>query len=294
MSQLERVAVLGTGIMGGAIARNLAAAGFDTRAWNRTRDRAEPLARDGVGVCDTAAEAVAGAHAVITMLASAEAVRAVMAGDRGALAAMDDRSIWLQMSTIGIAADAEMAALADEAGVTYVDAPVLGTKQPAERGELVVLAAGPAAAVEACGPVFEAIGSKTVTFDRPGQATRLKLVLNNWVLSVTVATAETIALAERLGVDPGLFLESIAGGSLDSGYAQMKGRMMIERAFEPSFPLALAHKDARLVLEAAGADGGAPAMPRAVEERLARAEELGHGDEDMAAVYWSAAPGRGG
>jgi 3-hydroxyisobutyrate dehydrogenase len=286
--EVKTVAVLGTGIMGAPIARNLAAAGFETRAWNRTREKAEPLAGDGVAIADTPTDATGGADAAITMLASAEAVREVMGGDGGALTAMADGSIWLQMSTIGVAATDEMAGLAGEAGVTFVDAPVLGTKQPAEQGKLVVLAAGPAEAIGACERVFDSIGSKTIAFEEPGQATRLKLVLNNWVLSVTVGTAETIALAERLGVDPRMFLEAIEGGAVDSAYAQLKGKMMIERSFDPSFPLGLAAKDARLVLEAVGDGDGEPALPRAIERRLSEAEELGHGDEDMAAVYWAA------
>src|SRR3954453_4154336 len=219
--------------MGGAMARNIAAAGLETRAWNRTREKAEPLAEDGIAVADTPSEAVAGADTVITMLASGDAVRDVATGDGGALASMDDGAVWLQMSTIGIAATDEMAGLAREAGITFVDAPVLGTKQPAEQAKLIVLAAGPADAVHGCMPIFEAIGSRTFRFEEPGQATRLKIVLNNWVLSVTVATAETIALAERLGVDPSLFLDAIEGGNLGSAYAQTKGRMMIERSLDP-------------------------------------------------------------
>jgi 3-hydroxyisobutyrate dehydrogenase len=289
VAEVKSVAVLGTGIMGGPIARNLAAAGIDTTAWNRTREKAEPLARDGVRVADTPSEAVGGANAVITMLASADAVRDVMGGDRGALGAMEEGASWIQMSTIGIAGTEEMEELAGDAGVAFVDAPVLGTKQPAEQGQLIALAAGPPDALERCAPVFDAIAAKTMTFDEPGQATRLKLVLNTWVLAVTVGTAETIALAERLGVDPRRFLEAIEGGNLDSAYAQMKGGMMIEGSFEePSFPLRLALKDARLVLDAAGDHGERPALPDAIEKRLSKADEQGHGDEDMAAVYWAA------
>jgi 3-hydroxyisobutyrate dehydrogenase len=271
--------------MGGPMARNMAAAGIETRAWNRTREKAEPLADDGIAVAATPAEAVAGSDAVITMLANGDAVREVMAGDAGALARMGEGAIWLQMSTIGIAATDEMAGLAQGAGTAFVDAPVLGTRQPAEQGKLVVLAAGPAEAIERCEPVFDAVGSRTITFDAPGQATRMKLVLNNWVLSVTVATAETIGLAERLEVDPRRFLEAIEGGNLDSDYAQLKGNMMLERSFDPSFPLGLAAKDARLVLEAANGDD--LALPVAIERRLADAAKLGHEDEDMAAVYWA-------
>jgi 3-hydroxyisobutyrate dehydrogenase len=270
--------------MGGAMARNIADAGLETRAWNRTREKAEPLTEAGIEVAETPSEAVAGAGAVITMLASGEAVRDVVTGEDGVLASMDEGAVWLQMSTIGVAATGEMAGFAREAGITFVDAPVLGTKQPAEQAKLVVLAAGPPDAVERCAPVFDAIGSRTITFDESGQATRLKLVLNNWVLSLTVATAETIGLAERLGVNPTMFLEAIEGGNLDSAYAQMKGKMMIEDSFEVSFPLGLAAKDARLVLEAVNGDGE-PELPRAVERRLSQAQELGHEDEDMAAVY---------
>jgi 3-hydroxyisobutyrate dehydrogenase len=286
--EAKSVAVLGTGIMGGPIARNLAAAGLEVRAWNRTRERAQALESDGVGIADTPADAVSGVDAVITMLATEDVVREVMTNDGGALAAMANGPIWLQMSTIASAATEELAELARDAGVAFVDAPVLGTRQPAEEGKLVVLAAGPEDALRACAPVFDAIGTRTITLDEPGQATRLKIVLNNWVLSVTVATAETIALAERLGVEPRMFLEVIEGGPLDSAYAQMKGTMMIERSFDPSFPLRLAAKDARLVLEAASGDGGEPVLPRSVERRLAHANELGQGDEDMAAVYWAA------
>jgi 3-hydroxyisobutyrate dehydrogenase len=285
VSDVKRVAVLGTGIMGAPMARNIAAAGLDTHVWNRSSDRAVPLAGEGIEVADSAGDAAAGADAVITMLADGGAVRDVMSGAGGVLAKRAEDAVWLQMSTIGIAATDEMAALARDAGIPFVDAPVLGTKQPAEQGKLVVLAAGPPPAVERCGPVFGAVGARTITFDEPGQGTRLKLVLNNWVLSVTVATAETIGLAERLGVDPRRFLEAIEGGTLDSAYARMKGDMMLERSFDPSFPLGLAAKDARLVLEAADGDG--LTLPAAIERRLSRAAELGHEDEDMAAVYWA-------
>jgi 3-hydroxyisobutyrate dehydrogenase len=286
------VSVLGTGIMGGAIARNVAKAGLQTRAWNRTREKAEPLERDGIEIAESPADAVAGADAVITMLTNGDAVRDVMSGEGGVLAAMGAGAIWIQMSTIGLAATDEMTRLAADVGVTFVDAPVSGTKEPAEAGKLVVLAAGPDDALDACTPVFEAIGSRTIRLQEPGEATRLKLVLNNWVLSVAVSTAETIALAERLGIDPQRFLDAIEGGGLDSGYARMKAQMMIARSFEPSFPLALAAKDARLILDAVNGGADAPALPRAIERRLSDADELGHGGEDLAAVYYATAPER--
>ena len=135
---LMRVAVLGTGIMGAPMARNLATAGHEVRAWNRSRERAEPLAADGVVVADSPAEAVRDAEIVVTMLSDGAAVEAVT-GELG----FPGGAVWAQMSTVGIAATERLVARAAEAGVPIVDAPVLGTKAPAEQGQLTVIAAGP-------------------------------------------------------------------------------------------------------------------------------------------------------
>lgn len=289
MAEVKNVAVLGTGIMGAAMARNLARAGFQTRAWNRTREKAEPLADDGVEVADSTAGAVEGADAVITMLADAPAVRGASVGDGGSLAAFPADAVWLQMSTIGVAGTEELANAAAEREVAFVDAPVLGTRQPAEAGELTVLASGPDGALDRCEPVFDAVGARTFRLGEAGMGTRMKLVLNNWVLAITVGLAETIALAERLGVDPARFLEVIDGGPMGIPYAELKGRMMIQREFPPAFPLHLAGKDARLILEAGESDGAKMPTTRTIERQLAAAIEGGHGDEDIAAVYLASA-----
>ncbi len=285
---IRSVALLGTGIMGVPIGRNLLEAGFDVRAWNRSRDKAEPLAAAGATLGDGPADAVAGADAIVTMLSDADAVVAVT---DGAFGAADDDAIWLQMSTVGVAGTERLTARAAEAGLAYVDCPVLGTRKPAEDGELVVLASGPPAALATAAPVFEAIGARTIELgDGPGAATRLKLVLNTWVLSLTAGLAETIAVADALGVDGARFLNVIEGGPLDAGYAQMKGATMLERDYEPSFPLRLAHKDARLVIEAVDDQDLDPILADAVRRRFAEAEEIGHGDADMAAAYEAASP----
>ncbi len=295
MAEARTVTILGTGIMGSAIARNLAKAGLRTRAWNRSRDKAEPLAGDGIEIADSVAEAVRDADAVITMLADADAVRAVALGDGGALSAFAADAIWLQMSTIGVAGTEELASAAGERDVTFVDAPVLGTKQPAEAGELTVLASGPNDALDRCEPVFDAVGARTLRLGEAGQGTRMKVVLNGWLLAITAGLAETIALAERLGIDPNRFLEVIKDGPIGVPYAELKGRMMIEGDFEPAFPLYLAAKDAGIVLEAGESDGARMPLARAIKERYAEANQAGHGDEDMAAVYRVASrePSRG-
>jgi 3-hydroxyisobutyrate dehydrogenase len=285
-----RVTVLGTGIMGFPIARNIAAAGIEVSAWNRTIDRAEPLREHGVEVAGKVAEAVDGADLVITILSDADAVESVMRDGSG-LEAFGEKTVWAQMSTVGLKATERFAALAGDAGVRFVDAPVLGTKQPAEQGKLTVLASGPDQAREACDPAFDAVGARTIWMPHPGDGHRLKLIANSWVLALTEAVAQAMALADGLGVEKHHFLELIEGGPLDSAYAQIKGGMMIEGEFPTSFALELAAKDAGLVLEAAEAAGTALPLLEVVRDQMLRAVELGHGDEDMAATFFAASRG---
>jgi 3-hydroxyisobutyrate dehydrogenase len=275
------VAVLGTGIMGAPMARNLLAAGFGVRAWNRTAEKAEALAGDGAEVAGTPLEAATGADAVVTMLADGAAVEAAMNGPNGALAALDGAP-WIQMSTIGVAATERLKATAAEREAPFVDAPVLGTKQPAEEAQLVVLASGPEDEHERCTPIFDAVGRNTLWLGHAGAGSRLKMVVNLWILSSVETLGEIVGLARALDVDPESFLGAIDGGPLSMPYAEVKGRAMIDGEFPPSFELALARKDAELVLEAA-ADLELP-VAQAVAVQFRRAEEMGYGEEDMAAV----------
>jgi len=283
VSELRTVAVLGTGTIGKPVAQNLVRAGFPVRAWNRTPEKAEPLETDGVRVVETPAEAVAGADVLITVLTDGAAAEDVMS-DQGAADAASDGAVWIQLGTVGIAAAEKLAALADERGLVFVDSPVLGTKEPAEKGELIVFASGPEQAKVVCEPIFDVIGKTTHWVGEAGIGTRMKLVVNSWLLALVEGAAETIALARPLGLDPNGLLEVMAGGPLDTPYLHLKGKMMIEHRFDPSFTLQLAEKDARLVLEAAErADLELP-LVEAVHRTLERGIELGHGEEDLAAA----------
>ena len=170
---MATVAVLGTGTIGEPIARNLARAGFDVRAWNRTREKAEPLAEHGAMVCDDAAEAARGAEIVLTVLADAEATAETVEE-----IVFADGAVWVQMATVGLDGAERLAELAEEKGVAFVDAPVLGTRQPAEEGELVVLASGPDEALDRCAPVFDAIGQSTRRVGPAPNGSKLKMVTN--------------------------------------------------------------------------------------------------------------------
>src|SRR5829696_8255083 len=275
-----RVAVLGTGIMGAPMARNLRKAGHEVRVWNRSADKAQALAEDGTEPAAEIASAVRGADVVVTMLSDGAAVESVV---EEALAAAEGAAL-VQTSTIGPDATARVGERAAAAGVPFVDAPVLGTKAPAEDGKLVVLASGPEEVRERVAPVFDAIGAKTVWLGEAGAGSRLKLVVNTWLLALTEGLAEAIALAEALEVDPQTFLDAIDGGPMGPPYASMKGKLMIERDFPPSFPLELALKDARLALEAAEQQGLRVGLLGAVVEQMEHAVQAGHGREDMAAT----------
>jgi 3-hydroxyisobutyrate dehydrogenase len=290
MNASEKVAVLGAGgTMGQPMARRIAQAGIEVHAWNRSPEKAEPLADQGVEIFDSPAAAASGATSVLTIVSDADAVLDAMESPDGAAAGAGEGVTWLQMSTIGIEGTERCAALAERDGLVLVDAPVIGTKKPAEEGKLTVLASGPDDALERCEPIFDAIGQKTLRLGEAGTGTRLKLVINSWLLSLVEGLAETIALAEGIGIEPDQFLEAIAEGPVDNAYAQMKGRMMVEREFEPAFKLGLASKDAGLVAEAIERHGLDLPLLETIRERLADAAAE-HGEADMAATYLASAP----
>lgn len=278
----RKVALLGTGAMGAGMAANIAGAGLATRVWNRTRDRAEPLGAAGATVCDTVLEAVDGADLVVTMLWDAASVEMALREGAEAIAA---GTVLLQTTTVGVDGSARLQEVAAELGLTYVDAPVLGTKGPAESGSLVVLASGPAGAREVVEPVLEAIGSRTLWLGEAGAGSRLKLAANAFVITLTGAIAQSLAVAESLGLDPSAFLEAVSGGPLDSAYVRVKGGAMVTGDFTPAFGITGGEKDADLILEAAAAQGLELPILAAVREQLGTVVAAGHDDEDLAAIF---------
>jgi len=274
-----RVALLGTGIMGHGMARNIAEAGLPLVVWNRSPDKAGDL---GVDVAATAADAVRDADVVVTILSDADVVESVVRD-----AAPARGTVWLQQATVGVAGCERLSAVADELGLVYVDAPVLGTRGPAEAGQLTVLASGPDETREMVGPVLDAIGAKTLWLGPAGAGSRLKLVVNSWVLTVVEGVAESLVLARALGLDPQQFLDVVEGGGLDAPYVQLKGAAMLAGELDAQFPLWGAAKDARLIEEAAADVDVDLAIISAARRHFERAVADGHGDLDMAATYLS-------
>lgn len=288
MGDRQTIAVLGAGgTMGFPIARNLARAGFDIRAWNRSREKALPLGDDGAQICGSPGEAVQRSDVILTILADADAVIDSM--DEALSDRSPDGPIWLQMSTIGERGTERCQKLAAEHQLTFVDAPVLGTKKPAHEGQLVVMASGPSEVRDQLQPIFDAIGQRTMWVGDAGAGSRLKIATNSWILTVVEGTAETLALAEGIGVDPKLVLEALSGGPLDLPYLQMKGKAIIDRDFEPSFRLVLAAKDASLVEESARRHSLELPLVQTIRQRLEEGASE-HPDEDMIVTYLTSAP----
>ncbi len=282
-SEGPRVALLGTGIMGSAMARRLIAAHVRTTVWDRSPSVTVPLREAGAMVAASPETAVSDADVVITMLPTADVVNDVMFGG-DVTGAFSHGAVWAQMGTIG--PDATRA-LAERLGnlrpdVVFVDAPVSGSKGPAETGQLLVLASGPTEAQAVLEPALSAIGRKTVWLGEAGQGSRMKLVVNAYMSALIEGVAEALELADRLGVDSGKLAETIEGGPLDSPIADAKLHKMERGDVAPEFPLEWALKDVDLALAAAG-DARLP-MLTALSEQWRAAVDAGHGREDVSAA----------
>ena len=277
------VAVLGAGIMGSAMTRNLVAAGVDTLVWDRSPQATGPLADAGARVAASAPDAVRDAGIVITMLPTAEVVESVIF-DGGTADAFADGCVWAQMGTIGVEATlriGERLAL-KRPDVMLVDAPVSGSKGPAEQGQLLILASGPAATADALRPVFDVLGRKTVWLGQAGQGSQVKLVVNAYMSILIEGVAETMDLADRLGIGHQQLAEVIEGGPLDAPIADAKLHKMDRQDYAAEFPLEWALKDVDLAISAA--DGDTPPLLGALSRQWHAAVAAGYGRQDISAA----------
>ncbi|WP_422741776.1 NAD(P)-dependent oxidoreductase [Micromonospora sp. WMMD754] len=280
---MTRVAVLGLGGMGTPMAANLVGAGLDTVVWNRHPEPARALADRGAEVAADPADAARRADVAVTMVTDAAAVRAV-AVDQGMLAALPAGAVWAQMSTIGVAETARLAELvaAERPDVTLVDAPVAGSRGPAEQGRLVVLASGPDQARERVAPVFDAVGQRTLWLGPTGAGSRLKLVNNLLLAFVNEGVAAAVALGDTLGLDRDTVREALGGSPLVSPWAAEKLGRIVRDEHGAQYALALALKDVELALREAP-PGSFPAG-EALAAEWRHAVDQGLGDDDLTVV----------
>jgi 3-hydroxyisobutyrate dehydrogenase len=279
----DPVAILGIGTMGHGMATSALRAGIPTIVWNREPEATRDLAELGADVAPTARDAAGRAAIVVTMVTDADAVISI-ARDQGVLAALAPGAIWSQMSTIGLAGTEAVVALVERErpDITLVDAPVSGSKEPAERGELTIFASGPDESRPRVTRLFDALGRHTIWVGPVGTGTRMKLVNNTWLAFGTEALAASVALAHQLGLETDSVVGALGDGPLVSSWQAAKLQRITKGDFSPQFALHLALKDVRLAIEAAGEDRF-PALSCLADE-WQRAVELGFADEDLTVV----------
>jgi 3-hydroxyisobutyrate dehydrogenase len=285
-----RVAVLGAGTMGAAMARRLLGSGMDVEVWSRHSGATAPLVEAGATAHFEAADAAREAGVVITMLPTAQATAEVMFG-MGALEAMAPGAIWVQMGTIGVEPTEQLAwrTHSRRSDVVFVDAPVSGSRAPAETGQLLILASGPQDAATSLEAVFAALGRASLWLGPAGAGSRMKLVLNTWLAFQTEGAAEAAAVAERLGVPTAALFAALADNPLASPYALAKLARMADQDYHADFALDWALKDLELVASAASPEV-AP-LAAAIAARWRALVRNGASGLDVAAARQGLGPG---
>ena len=277
------LAVLGLGTMGRAMAQTAHRAGLPLVVWNRTSPATEEFSELGVQVAQSVRDAVAGADVVITMVTNAEAVQSI-AVQEGLVENLRPGAVWAQMSTIGVEGTEEAQRLLNDKrpDALFVDAPVSGSKVPAQNGTLLIFASGPDEAQSLVQPVFDAIGQRTLWLGPAGNGSRMKLV-NNVLLAFTAeGVANSLALAHHLGLETSTVVGAFDGGPLISPWETGKLRRIADGNYSAEFALSLALKDVHLALTDAGPDRFK--VLAALASEWDQIVDNGFGDQDITVV----------
>jgi 3-hydroxyisobutyrate dehydrogenase-like beta-hydroxyacid dehydrogenase len=283
---MATVAVIGLGGMGSRIASRLLDAGHELVVWNRTPEKAQPLADRGAKVGETPADAARQAEAVITMVADPDALRAVTEGPEGVASAAGDGTTVIQMSTVSPAATSRLAEVLEPTGAGFLDSPVLGSLTEVESGTLKVFAGGPDERVERWSELLSVLGT-VIRVGPVGAGTAAKLVANSTLLGVLGVLGEALALAKSQGLPNEVAFEVLAQTPI-AAQAERRRPAVESGDFPERFSLRLALKDANVILEAVGSELKVIA---AVHEYLAQADQAGWGDRDYSALLaWLLSP----
>lgn len=282
MTQRPSVAVLGLGAMGHAFAANLVKNGFTTSGWNRTKSRGKDLISAGLKLADSPEEAVSQADVVIAMLANGETTETVLAEAQSAL---KQGAIVVQMGTIGVEATEKLIASFQQhrPDVVFLDAPVSGTKTPAENAQIVILASGDRERAADAETVFAAIAKGTKWLGEAGKASRMKLVVNAWLISMVQGLSESTQMAKEFGFSPDDLWSVLEGGPLAVPYVKGKLEMIKEGTYDPQMHLTWALKDVNLALEAAK-NSELPGLSL-ISDVWREAVDAGYGEKDLSVVY---------
>ena len=279
-----RIGFMGLGIMGRAMAENILKNGHPLTVWNRTREKTALLADLGAAVAATPRELAQASDVVMVMLTGPGAFAEVLRGEDGCAGVLRPGQTVVNMSTVSPADTREFSSLLAPSGAQYVDAPVMGSKKPAEEGNLVILAGGDAAVIDGLEPVFSALGKKVVRCGPVGSGSMLKMAVNLLLGVMLEGLCESVNFARKGGLDPAMVLEVIGAGPLGCGLFGLKAPMLASGVYQPQFPLKHMAKDLKCVLDTAY-DTGAPVPGASTALGLYQAaRDMGLEDMDFAAV----------
>ncbi len=289
-----KVGFVGLGVMGRAMARNLLKAGHEVTVYNRTRARAEDLARDGAKVASSPAETASG-EVVISMLADDHALEEVLLGRGDLLAKLGPKQIHVSMSTISVELSRNLMEAHGRHGTAYVSAPVFGRPEVAEAAKLFIVAAGPKPAVAKCEPLFSAMAQKTfVLGEDASTANVFKLGGNFLIMSTLESLGEAFAFVRKYGMDPQQCLDILTNSFFTAPFAKNYGTIIAQQKYEPAgFSLRLAAKDVRLILAAADAANVPMPVAGVLHDRFLAGVSRGLGDKDWSAIAVLAAESAG-
>jgi 3-hydroxyisobutyrate dehydrogenase len=282
---MQHIAVLGLGIMGGGIARNLLKAGYPLAVYNRTKQKAQPLIDAGATWADSPRAAAEGADIVISVVGDDAASRGIWLGEQGALGAMKQNAVALECTTLSVGWVREMASQAQAKGVRFVDAPMAGSKAAAAAGQLTLFVGARAELFEELRPVLAAFATNVIHFGPTGSGAMYKLINNMIAATHATALAEGIAMAEKAGLDMNTVLQTITTGAVGSPIVKMKAQQMVSRDHtDTNFALRWMHKDLTYALRAADELGVAVPDAALAHELLRMAMQRGWADQDFAVV----------
>jgi 3-hydroxyisobutyrate dehydrogenase len=273
-----KVALIGTGLMGLPMARNLLKAGFAVTVFNRTRTRAEPLTGEGAIIAASPRDASELADVIITMVSDTPDVREVILGEQGVAKSARPGSTVIDMSTISPRATREIAAALADNGVEMLDAPVSGGEKGAIEATLSIMVGGKREVFEKCRPIFEAMGKKLVYCGGHGQGQMTKLCNQIAIATNLMAAAEAVTFAKKAGLDPLTMIEAVGAGAAGSWVINVLGPKMVNHDFAPGFMVKLQQKDLRLVMEAASELSVSLPGAALAHQLFAAVEAEGNGD----------------
>jgi 3-hydroxyisobutyrate dehydrogenase-like beta-hydroxyacid dehydrogenase len=281
-----KIGFIGLGIMGSRMAANLQKKGHELVVHNRTKQKADALIAAGAVWAATPADAAKQASVIITMLSRPDAVaETALIGKYGFLDRLANNSLWIDCSTVNPSFSRLMANEAKHRKVRFLDAPVAGSKGPAEQAQLVFYAGGEKADVDEARPLLEAMGKAVIHIGGHGMGTAMKMVNNLVVAQAMVAFSETVTLGEALGIPKDLLFNTLLGSPVAAPFLSMKRGKLEAENYEPEFPLQWMHKDMQLIAETAYEAGVAMPAANVVKEIYALAVRKGLGEQDFAAVY---------